>query len=377
MGDKIVKSRLTQYLFSKADKTKTPISGALEISPLCNMDCKMCYVKMTKQDMNKVGRERTVEEWLELAKELKEAGTLFLLITGGEPFLYKGFKELYINLFNMGFVISINSNATLINEETISWLKKYPPMRVNVTLYGGSNETYERLCNNKKGFDQAIRGIELMQSAGIQVKINSSITQYNVCDIEKIYEFGKNHDLIVQGTTYMYPPVRRNKSSVGKNNRFTAKEAAINYVKIKKLRMGDEEFKSHTKNFINGILEKDDLIDECMVVEGQPMKCRAGVSTFWISWDGRMMSCGMMNEPIAYPFEYGFKNAWNKIVEETSKIRLPIKCSNCKNKSICNVCAASCASETGCTSKVPTYMCEMTEEIINETKRIYNEIEKK
>ena len=94
MYNEVIKPQLTEYLYRKAYISKTPLSGAFEISPLCNMDCKMCYVRMSKEEMNKVGRQRTVDEWIEIAEQAKEMGTLFILLTGGEPFLYKDFKEL-------------------------------------------------------------------------------------------------------------------------------------------------------------------------------------------------------------------------------------------------------------------------------------------
>ncbi|WP_455544005.1 radical SAM/SPASM domain-containing protein [Intestinibacter sp.] len=370
MNNEIIKPQLTEYLYKKAWISKTPLSGAFEISPLCNMDCKMCYVRMTKEEMEKVGRQRTMEEWIYIAKQAKEMGTLFVLLTGGEPFLQKDFKELYIKLYNMGFVLSINTNATLITEEEVEWLKKYKPMKVNVTLYGNCNETYERLCNNPKGFDQATRGIKLLQDASIRVKINASITPFNEGDLEGIYKFGKENNLPVQATSYMYPPIRKDELSVGINNRFTAEETAINYIKIRKLRMDDEKFALFIHNLENGIDIKNDLTHECMDLEGESMKCRAGVSTYWISWDGKMMPCGMMNKPYYYPFEIGFKNAWKNIVKDTVKIRLPIECSSCNNKTACRVCAAMCLAEEGDFNKKPSYVCKMTEELINEVKSI-------
>ncbi|MFR4670868.1 MAG: radical SAM protein [Intestinibacter bartlettii] len=117
MNVKTVEPLIATYLSDKAVKNKIPLSGTFELSPICNMDCKMCYVKMTKSEVDKVGRLRTVEEWISIAEEAKDAGMLFLLITGGEPLLYKGFKELYLKLVKMGLIISINTNATLIDEE--------------------------------------------------------------------------------------------------------------------------------------------------------------------------------------------------------------------------------------------------------------------
>lgn len=369
MVDKIVQPQIAEFLSKKADIKRVPLSGALEISPICNMDCKMCYVKMTKEQMDKAGRKITFDEWIELAKQARDAGTLFLLITGGEPFLDKDFKRLYIELYNMGFIISINSNGTLIDESHVEWLSKYPPRCINITLYGASNETYKRLCNNPNGFDQVTRAVELLTGAGIQVKINASITQYNQCDLEEIHNFGKKYNLVVQAGTYMYPPLRRDKSSIGKNDRLTPEEAAKNYIKVRRCRMNDEKFESYIKNMKKGI--PTDNENECEVLEqGEFMKCRAGVSTFWITWDGRMLACGMMNDPVDYPFEIGFENAWKNIVKQRDELRLPLKCANCENKKICNACAATSYTETGEVSGVPIYMCKMTEAIIREVEEI-------
>ena len=92
MKQKLIEPRITEYLHRKASITKTPISGTFELLPLCNMDCKMCYIKMSKEKQESIARLRTNEEWIELAKKAKEKGMLFLLLTGGEPFLVKDFK---------------------------------------------------------------------------------------------------------------------------------------------------------------------------------------------------------------------------------------------------------------------------------------------
>ena len=47
-------TRLENYLYAKADKQKIPLSGTFELSPLCNFDCKMCYIKMTPEKMSEL-----------------------------------------------------------------------------------------------------------------------------------------------------------------------------------------------------------------------------------------------------------------------------------------------------------------------------------
>ena len=109
-------------------------------------------------------------------------------------------------------------------------------------------------------------------------------------------------------------------------------------------------------------------------MEGEPMRCRAGRSAFWISWNGEMLPCGMMQEPISYPFENGFKKSWNEIVEGVNKIRTSSKCANCSKRHMCITCAAMSFTETGSFSKTPLYVCEMMDSVISETKKEYENI---
>ena len=83
---------VTEYLHAKAAKLGIPLSGTFELTPCCNMSCKMCYVRMTKQQQEAIAPLRSACEWLELGRQAKEGGLLYLLLTGGEPFLRPDFK---------------------------------------------------------------------------------------------------------------------------------------------------------------------------------------------------------------------------------------------------------------------------------------------
>ena len=91
-----------RQLFAKAARNRIPLYGVLELLPLCNLNCDMCYVHLSKQEMQSQGGLRSVDEWISFAHQMKDAGTLFLLLTGGEPLLFPQFKELYCVLKDMG-----------------------------------------------------------------------------------------------------------------------------------------------------------------------------------------------------------------------------------------------------------------------------------
>ena len=122
-----VEARMTEYLYQKASIAGIPLSGTFELTPLCNMNCKMCYVRLDQEVQRAIAPLRTAEEWLRLAQSAKQAGMLYLLLTGGEPFTHPQFREILEGLHRLGLVISINSNGTAIDEDTVQWMKDCSP----------------------------------------------------------------------------------------------------------------------------------------------------------------------------------------------------------------------------------------------------------
>lgn len=363
--------QLRRYFLSMGAKKGIPISGNFELTPRCNMNCRMCYIRMSKEEMEKRGREFTAEEWIEMGKTCAEEGMLFLLLTGGEPFLRPDFRQIYTELKKLGLFLSINTNGTLIDEETVEWLKKDPPAKINITLYGDNEETYERLCGYKEGYQRAVKAIDMLTKAGILVGINVSLTPLNLKDFPGIVQFAKERNINIRVTTYMFPPVRNaREGKVDEEARFTWKEMGeARYLSVKET-LSEEEFTFMKKAFEQGVFELDLDSGDCDRFSGEKMGCMAGKSAFWITWDGRMTPCGLFNTPVAYPFDEGFVPAWEKIKAETDKILLPPECKTCKARSICMLCGALATAEgAGDSTRRPEYLCRGTKAYIERVKQ--------
>ena len=256
----------------------------------------------------------------------------------------------------MGFVISINTNATLIDEDMVEWFVQNPPHRINITLYGASDDTYARLCHYPGGFTKTKNAIEMLQDRGINIKLNCSITPDNVCDLEKIIEYSKRRNLILQANSYMFPPLRKNAESVGENARFSAEDCAYTEARIRLLQRGSNNLKTYYTAIKECKPLDEDLGFDC---EGDGIRCRAGKSAFWITWDGRLLLCAMMDEPQFFPFRDGFSQSWSDLKEAAKKIRLPAECARCEAKAVCRSCAAMVYTETGTYDRKPQYRCDL------------------
>ena len=354
-------SKIEEKLCYKASLDNIPLSGAMELLPLCNMDCKMCYIKLTNEQMNKCGRLRTADEWLDIAKQMKESGTLFVLLTGGEIFLYKEFEKLYKGLIDMGMIITLNTNGTLINERIADMLASSKPRRVNITLYGGSNETYSKLCKNPKGYDQTIRGINLLKSRNIDVKINVSLVKDNMEDLPKLLEVANYLELPIEVDTYMYPKTKGIKSEFKFECRIEPKKVAHIDTFIRYNTETEESFNRNRLNY----LDKYELTKKSTPPDILKLSCRAGKSSFWIDWQGNMYPCVFLDNHKIDVFENGFSKSWDYVVNESDKILFPSKCRSCNKRDVCQVCPAAALSENETTDKSPSYLCELTSELIN------------
>lgn len=345
------------HLHQKGRALGLPIAGTFELTPRCNFSCPMCYIHMSPEQQERFGAELTADQWLQLAREARDAGMLVALLTGGEPLIRKDFFDIYSGMKALGLMLSVNTNGSMLQGEILERFLADPPFRFNISLYGGCNETYEKMCGLPM-YDRVRSNILALRKAGIAVSLNLSITPYNRQDLEKIFADAEALDVNIKASSYMYPPVRIQEGQYGQGNRFSPEESARESFRWDRLRFTPEEFLKRVKN----VAALDTLEPECPAEADTGIRCRAGSTSFWLTWDGKMLPCGMMPHPVAYPLETGFSAAWEAIRQATAQLRLPPACAACPKKPICPVCAAVCVTETGAFDRVPDYLCRQVAE---------------
>lgn len=346
---------MERALMSQASQNRVPINGSIELLPLCNMNCDMCYVRLSRKEMEAQGHLRTANEWLEVAQQMQKAGVLFLLLTGGEPFLYPEFRELYIGLQKMGFILTINTNGTLIDEELARFLGDHKPRRVNITLYGADENAYTNLCHYPGGFAKTIRAIKLLQQNNVDVKIGGSLTRANQNDIERIIEIGEELSVPVRIDTYMMPATRERTLPYNLQARVEPEQAAKIRIQSLQREMGLTLFAQYGKRTLEEINAQP-------IAKTREMSCLAGKCSFTINWQGELRPCVILSKPAKSVFDVGFESAWHYIVTETSKILLNEKCTSCRLRPLCRTCVAAALLESGNYDAVPDYLCRYAEE---------------
>ncbi|MCU0486452.1 MAG: radical SAM protein, partial [Anaerolineales bacterium] len=176
-------------LWEKIAHRRVPLDFTLEITARCNNDCRHCYINLPAGDQQAQRTELSVAEISDIAGQAVELGALWCLITGGEPLLRQDFAEIYLALKRKGLLISLFTNACLVNEEHIRLLTQYPPRDIEVSVYGVTQPTYERVTRRPGSFAAFQRGLGLMLDSGLKVRLKAVAMQSNVPELPAIAAF--------------------------------------------------------------------------------------------------------------------------------------------------------------------------------------------
>ena len=332
-------SSYSKFLLRFAKAHCIPLSAQLELTAHCNFNCRMCYIHMDDKHIKELGQELTTDEWLRICREAKKAGTLYLSLTGGEIFTRPDFQELYSKLSEMGFLITLMTNASLIDEKVMSWLKKRPPYVIRITLYGSNNDIYRSVCQVENGFSRVDKALTLLQDANIPVALSSVVIKNNVDDLLEMHRYAFEHKLKLNATKGICKPVRgaSSEASSVRIEPYLEEYNNPDHIHLKNLVDGHGPY-PHGPNYL--------------------MECGPYGSTFTVTWNGHMSWCGFLSNPYVNLKTCSVDEAWKKLMEISSKIHKPEACNNCKYEEYCLRCPGVLSAECGSYETVSEDFCQ-------------------
>lgn len=168
----MISNEITSYLDNKYLNKAEYHMGRLHLHSLpsyltvvmgngCNIDCRHCY-----QWKNRDNLFRDAQLGADLRRELTAFYPYLstLRIQGGEVFALRGFEDLLddIGALVQRPIVSISTNATLIDEKWARRIVAMPLQSMTVSLDAGTAATFERVRRGAK-FDQVVANIERVQ----------------------------------------------------------------------------------------------------------------------------------------------------------------------------------------------------------------------
>lgn len=339
---------------------RNPTNGTFELTVRCNLHCKMCLFRHDDSENEEImANELTAGQWIDMARQVAEAGTMSLLITGGEPMLRPDFCEIWEGIYKQGFVTTLYTNATLVTPKIMETLKKYPPHKIGITIYGASPETYEKVCGSGQAFQKMIEGVHLLQDLPSILEFRTTLIKDNCADmlaIEELVNQDFGNEYFVTLSADVYQTVRGACGDVTTCRLSPEKMWELRVEKIyesAKIIIGSEFDPDALKLTIEeNDIENSDFKHKKLSLFG----CKAGMDSYVVSWDGKLLACQIMGSFSTSIVQTGFKTAWETF---PSMVKLPPPnpgCFKCEVAEYCKSCYASRFAETGALNGCSDYM---------------------
>ena len=335
---------LVRELHERAAKVNQPINGAFELTSRCNLRCGMCYVRQFGGSRAPVGgKELSAAQWLELARQAKESGLLFLLLTGGEVFLRNDFFEIYEPLTRMGFMLTVFTNGALVTASIARRLAQSPPSRVEISLYGAPAATYENITGVSGRFAACCVGIENLIANRVPLVIKSTLSRLNVAELEDMRQMAHNWGVQFYAT-WLLSKRPDNQGSEVEEYRLPAGECV-------ELESTDRASASELRETaLSGRVSDSDI----------NFYCKAGRAAFTVNPSGEINVCSLLSQPGARPLESSFQKAWMEVVKYVDSAPAPSsECVGCGDRVFCGRCPAWSLMEGGTLTEPVPYWCDI------------------
>lgn len=146
------------------------------ITNACNLRCKHCFMKSG----SKLKFELSIENWLSVLSDFKDAGGENVTFSGGEPLMFKEFASILKHAHNIGLKVTVLSNGLLWSENTIEELVPYID-EIQFSIDGVNEETNASV-RGKGNFNKVVDTVVKFSCLGVKTSVATTFTYENLKD---------------------------------------------------------------------------------------------------------------------------------------------------------------------------------------------------
>ncbi len=196
-----------QRLKTERNYHENPFIVIWEVTRACALKCLHCRAEAQYQADP---RQLTFEEGKRLIDDIADMERPLFVFTGGDPLMRPDLFELAkYAIEEKQLPVSMTPSATpRVTRQAIMQAKEVGLSRWAFSLDGSVAEIHDHFRGTKGSFDLTIRGIEYLQEQNIPIQINTTVSKYNLDDLEAIAAKVKEWGAVLWSLFFLVPTGR-------------------------------------------------------------------------------------------------------------------------------------------------------------------------
>jgi len=325
------------YVFDLVSQRMIPFTATIEITDNCNLKCAHCYREQEVKNL------WTIELFEKTLKELKAMGTLHIVFAGSEPFMHPDIVRMIELVSEYGFVLTVQTNATLLNEKILRALRLCTVKSIFVSLYSDKASIHDSITGKVGSLDKTLAAIKTLKENGFYVRASVSIFEANKTEVLSIHNLCKELDIDAGYNFKIIPAIDRNKDTVVLN--CFDKEEMIGYITDPELKLFHREIKNSSK--------KENTI---------PVHyCYTGFRSITITYDLNVVICNAYRKLCGNITESSIEEIWecSNVLNHWRTVGSLVndKCKSCDAYQYCEPCPAHQYTKDGADDTIDELTC--------------------
>ncbi len=337
-------SEFTNRLLARS-KQRLALFGSIEVTSRCNLRCVHCYINRAVNDADALKSESSFRDLQNVIDQIFDEGCLWLLLTGGEPFVREDFLDVYVYARKKGMLVTVFTNGTLLTPGLADRLAEFSPSLVEITLYGLTQQTFEAVTLVPGSYSRCMNAIELLMEREVNLELKTIVLTLNSHEVWAMKQYAEQ-----LGVGFRFDAMinaRLDGTLIPLTYRIPAENAVT-------LDLADEKRAESIRTFCNSLTSRSFVPDRLF-------QCGAGRNMFHIDSSGRLSPCMMSRQPAWDLNTLSFREAWRELVpklfEQTRQKQT--QCIGCELFALCDQCPGWGRLEHGDPEAPVDYLCKV------------------
>jgi len=187
-----IDSSVWEELVEYASGNIIPVSAVIELTYRCPVDCAHCYINRSEVSEK---NELSFDKIIEFIDDFRKLGGLYLVLTGGDPFLHRDFERIFNYAREKNIAVSIISSGFNADFDVLERISQKGIMSFQASIHGHNSEIHDRFTGVSGSFERTVESLRYMKKLGVFVQAAVSVNKLNIRFYDEIVSFLENEKI--------------------------------------------------------------------------------------------------------------------------------------------------------------------------------------